>query len=413
MVRTGITPLLILAAACASPILLDGTGLFPCWATAGAAGAIGAENATLSLGQSALRDTFDDNIKGPMWRFLADDPNQCALQEANQRLELVATGRGGDIGAAYVAGGWRLDPRHDFSMKVDYHYDLLSFAKGAVGIGVAPDVNDPWRNHVAVGVGCASKFVYYWYRWYRHRNGYNTESSSEERLTNNGTLYVEYNAAADELSVNLVGYGADNAWSTFPGLLRGQWEGKPVFLWLMGTSDGLAAPSGRAWLDNVMIEGGTVIEAALQEVYRFWSPVLDRHFYTISKAEKEMLLTQYTQVWTYEGVAYHAFGDDADPDTKPVHRFWSGVLSGHFYTLNEAEKDKLISDYSHVWTYEGVAFYVYPAGKQPEWARPVYRFWSPSKSVHFYTMSEVERQNILTTYAHIWVDEGVAWYANE
>lgn len=410
MVRIGITRLLVLATACATLILLDETGLLPCSGTAWAAGAIGAENPTLSLGQLVLRDTFDDNIKGPMWRFLADDPNQCTLQEANQRLELVATGSGGDIGAAYVSSGWRLDPRHDFSVKVDYHYDLVSFAKGAIGIGVAHDVNDPWRNHVAVGVGCANKFVHY---WYRYRNAYDNESSSEERPTNNGTLYVQYNAAADELSVSLLGYGADNAWASFPGLLQGQWGGRPVFLWLMGTSDGLAVASGHAWLDNLMIEDGTVIEAALQEVYRFWSPVLSRHFYTISKAEKEVLLTQYPQVWTYEGVVYHAFGDDSDPDTKPVHRFWSSVLSGHFYTLNEAEKDKLINEYSHVWSYEGVAFYAYPAGKQPEWAKPVYRFWSPSKSAHFYTMSETERQTVLTTYAHIWVDEGIAWYADE
>ena len=123
-----------MATACTALILLGSIGLFPCSGIARGTGANGAENATLSPGQLVLRDTFDDNIKGPMWRFLADDANQCTLQEANQRLELVATGLGGDIGAAYVAGGWRLDPRHDFSVKVDYHYDLLSLAKGAIGI---------------------------------------------------------------------------------------------------------------------------------------------------------------------------------------------------------------------------------------------------------------------------------------
>jgi len=410
MVRTQFTLILVGAGICALAAVPDGTNVLSCCATARAADAIGAENPTVSLGQLVLRDTFDDNIKGPMWRFLADDPNQCTLQEANQRLELVATGLGGDIGAAYVSGGWRLDPRHDFAIKVDYHYDLTSFARGAIGIGVAADVNDPWRDHVAVGVGCAGKLANY---WYRQRSGYTVESSIEQRQVINGTLYVEYDAAADAVSVGLLGYGEDNAWSVVPGLLQGRWKGRPAFLWLMGTSDGLAVPSGRAYLDNLMIERGTVIEAALQEVYRFWSPVLGRHFYTISKAEKEMLLTRYPQAWTYEGVVYHAFANDSDPDTKPVHRFWSGVLSSHFYTLNEAEKDKLINEYSHVWFYEGVAFYAYPSGNQPDWARPVYRFWSPGKSCHFYTMSEAERQAVLTTYAQLWVDEGIAWYANE
>jgi len=41
----------------------------------------------------------------------------------------------------------------------------------------------------------------------------------------------------------------------------------------------------------------------------------------------------------------------------PVYRFWSPTLEGHFYTADEAEKQKLIDDYPHVWTYECIAFY--------------------------------------------------------
>jgi len=45
------------------------------------------------------------------------------------------------------------------------------------------------------------------------------------------------------------------------------------------------------------------------------------------------------------------------PDERFVYRFWSDALSGHFYTIDEAERDKLINQYSHVWTYEGIAWY--------------------------------------------------------
>jgi hypothetical protein len=40
----------------------------------------------------------------------------------------------------------------------------------------------------------------------------------------------------------------------------------------------------------------------------------------------------------------------------PVYRFWSEKLAGHFYTIDEAEKNKLIREQSQVWTFEGVVF---------------------------------------------------------
>jgi len=46
-------------------------------------------------------------------------------------------------------------------------------------------------------------------------------------------------------------------------------------------------------------------------------------------------------------------------DTLPVYRFWSDSLETHFYTMNETEKNKLIDNYPHVWTYEGTVWYAY------------------------------------------------------
>jgi len=48
------------------------------------------------------------------------------------------------------------------------------------------------------------------------------------------------------------------------------------------------------------------------------------------------------------------------PGTKPVYRYWNNRLGTHFYTLDEAERAKLDSQYSHVFIYEGVAFYAWP-----------------------------------------------------
>jgi hypothetical protein len=149
-------------------------------------------------------------------------------------------------------------------------------------------------------------------------------------------------------------------------------------------------------------------------VYRFWSPVLSGHFYTIKESERDMLLAQYPDVWTYEGPVYRVFGALNDGGLKAVYRFWSELLSAHFYTISEAERDYLLNNYANAWTYEGPVFYAYAEGQQPVGTKPVYRFWSAQLSKHFYTISEAEKQYILQTYpTDVWGLEGIAWYAYE
>ena len=146
-------------------------------------------------------------------------------------------------------------------------------------------------------------------------------------------------------------------------------------------------------------------------IYRFWSPVHSRHFYTINEAEKNKLINSYANVWTYEGLVYYAFSGSTQPNTSAVYRFWSGTLNAHFYTMSSGERDKLINKYSNVWTFEGTAFYAYADGFQPEGACAVYRFWSNSLSCHFYTVSAAERDKLINKYSNVWTYEIVAWYA--
>jgi hypothetical protein len=146
-------------------------------------------------------------------------------------------------------------------------------------------------------------------------------------------------------------------------------------------------------------------------VYRFWSPVLSRHFYTISEREKNKLISNYSNVWIYEQVAYYAFAGDTQANLAPVYRFWSGTLNAHFYTMSESEKTKLINNYSNVWTYEKIAFYAYAAGSQPAGTGAVYRFWSGTLGSHFFTMDSNEKDRLINLYSHVWTYESIAWYA--
>jgi len=149
-------------------------------------------------------------------------------------------------------------------------------------------------------------------------------------------------------------------------------------------------------------------------VYRFWSPVLSGHFYTVKETERDLLINQYPDVWTYEGPVYRAFGAPIDAGLKPVYRFWSELVSSHFYTISEVERDYLLNNYAYAWTYEGPVFYAYPQGQQPLGTKPVYRFWSALVSKHFYTISEAEKKAVQEQYSsNVWYLEGIAWYAYE
>jgi hypothetical protein len=143
--------------------------------------------------------------------------------------------------------------------------------------------------------------------------------------------------------------------------------------------------------------------------------VLLRHFYTLSTTERDKLIDNYSDVWTYEQVAYYAFDTDAESDTVPVYRFWSGTLKSHFYTASEAERVKLLNNYSQTWADEGIAFYVYPysPGFQLPMTgtQPVYRLWSSSLGSHFYTASWAEMNKLLSLPTQVWEREVSAWYA--
>ena len=146
-------------------------------------------------------------------------------------------------------------------------------------------------------------------------------------------------------------------------------------------------------------------------VHRFWSGVIESHFYTADEAEKEKVIANHADVWEYEGPAFYAYPEVWDPNVRPVYRFWSDKLDTHFYTIREGEKDKLIKEYLKVWEFEGPAFYAHPEGLHSPESRPVYRFWSDSLGRHFFTANESEKQKLLEQLADVWVYEGVAWYA--
>jgi predicted outer membrane repeat protein len=183
--------------------------------------------------------------------------------------------------------------------------------------------------------------------------------------------------------------------------------GNSAFIPAAGTVD-LAGSSRRY---GVAADMGAYEYQGTGPVYRFWSESTGTHFYTISAGERDKLINKYSHIWTWEGIAYYAYYRPTETNLSPVYRFWSPTLGCHFWTVSEAEKNKLRTQMADAWQYEGVVFYAYAAGKQPFDAVPVYRFLSNASGSHFYTVKENEKNKLLTQGAKAWTYEGIGWYA--
>jgi hypothetical protein len=100
-----------------------------------------------------------------------------------------------------------------------------------------------------------------------------------------------------------------------------------------------------------------------------------------------------------------------------VHRLWSPVRQRHFYTIHSSEKDAILAQSPNdAWTYEGIAFYAFAHGRQPSDAVPVHRFRGEQKE---YSWAVTAPENIGTVPNKVlgvadsdMVDEGVTWYVH-
>jgi hypothetical protein len=149
-------------------------------------------------------------------------------------------------------------------------------------------------------------------------------------------------------------------------------------------------------------------------VYRFWSDRYRHHFYTDSTNEKNHVINNLSHDWTYEGTAYKAapHNGSCPVATTELYRFWSDNYRGHFYTASNSEKDYVIANLSHDWEYEGVAYCV---GSSYTSYTPlnVYRFWSDNYLGHFYTASSTERDHVIDNLSHDWEYEGTVFFVSD
>ncbi len=150
----------------------------------------------------------------------------------------------------------------------------------------------------------------------------------------------------------------------------------------------------------------------LCRVFRFWSPRKNRHLYTLDKGERDEVIRRGAREWKDEGAVFYAFAEGRQPaDAVPVYRLGSDALQTSFYTIDEAEKNAALVASPRIWEYRGVAWYAFAEAQRPADTCPVYRFWSDTLHTYFYTIQEAERDRLIADFSYVWTYEGVAWYA--
>jgi hypothetical protein len=93
----------------------------------------------------------------------------------------------------------------------------------------------------------------------------------------------------------------------------------------------------------------------------------------------------------------------------PIYRFWSAQYGHHFYTISEGDRDYIMTTWPDIWEYEGPVFYA--SSTEACGSLPVYRFWSETFLGHFYTISEEEKNLVQATMQIDWKYEGPVYYA--
>jgi hypothetical protein len=215
-------------------------------------------------------DDFNDNSRNTsLWSLYQESPNVWP-DETNERLEIRSSADANGEVAGYLANGWGFLTADNFSFRTDFHCNWPSVPEYSdfinILLGISKGGVDPVtvkKNSVAIVAGYYVDE--YGVEAYFHcgkfmNDGTYIVEGQKTRSQDDGILYISYDANKDELYLSDTGYWAANAWITIPGLLKGEWDSTVVIPGLgSGFVDNAALDSGDAYLDNFIVDSGTVI----------------------------------------------------------------------------------------------------------------------------------------------------------
>ena len=141
-------------------------------------------------------------------------------------------------------------------------------------------------------------------------------------------------------------------------------------------------------------------------INRLYNASTSRHLLSNNRFEINQLIDNG---WTDEG----SFGSAPINGSQDVFRFYIPSENRHFYTALEYERDLIMNDRNTYadWKYEGKAFAAYSNNNHPDDALTIIRFYNQKTGYHLYSTSDYE-QSFLTQDPN-WINEGIAWFGDE
>lgn len=145
-------------------------------------------------------------------------------------------------------------------------------------------------------------------------------------------------------------------------------------------------------------------------MHRYYNASKGVHFYTDNTAAMQRFPD-----YTYEKEAFKVFPKsnaasyEGDTNIVPVYRFYNPETGAHFYTANATQAERVKSNFSPPFIYEGIKFYVYSS--ESGLGTELRKFFNPSTGAHFFTAFEGE-MNTLTNdsrFNTIFMNEGEAF----
>lgn len=123
-------------------------------------------------------------------------------------------------------------------------------------------------------------------------------------------------------------------------------------------------PDGSEW--PYVYQGSTFKVASTYPsevpLFRFYNYQTGHHFFTADPEERDFVLSKSNSgewPFNYEGVAFNVYAGDPTPSYSgyevPVHRFYSPELDRHFFTASEEEVQQI--QLTGQWNYEGIGFW--------------------------------------------------------
>ncbi|MEM7222343.1 MAG: FG-GAP-like repeat-containing protein [Pseudomonadota bacterium] len=150
------------------------------------------------------------------------------------------------------------------------------------------------------------------------------------------------------------------------------------------------------------------IDPVPNAVYRFFNPVNTTHFYTASAEEADAVLDAALNgdlSFVFEGPSFKGVSE-SDMGADPVFRFFNTLSGVHFYTISQEERDAILAA-APEFVLEGVAYFAH-ATETPG-TTPLFRFFNSDTGTHFYTPSAEERDAILDALPGF-IFEGSAYF---